>query len=124
MEKQVFCPILVDGVQVNAQRAVVNGSYAYTDVGWQVRPLLAKNWLKGIYIIKQVIDAAGNPVEPDGLTEQPGFTLRVTLTAPNGDASVFPKGRFRPRKLPHRALLCAGSVREHHPIGKRSISDL
>ncbi|MBR4424832.1 MAG: hypothetical protein IKS66_02660 [Oscillospiraceae bacterium] len=90
LEKDVFYPILVDGVPVNAHRVADGDSYAYTDDGQLVRPLLAKNWMKGIYITKQVVDDKGNPVQPDAQTEQPGFKLNVTLTAPNGDVSDFP----------------------------------
>lgn len=97
LEEDVFYPMLVDGVPVNAQRVTVGDSYAYTDVGRLVKPLPAKNRLAdaiSIEITKQVLDAQGQRVQADGQEngqeENVEFHLTVTLTAPDGELDGFP----------------------------------
>ncbi|MBR6097031.1 MAG: VWA domain-containing protein [Oscillospiraceae bacterium] len=97
LEEDSFYPMLVDGVPVNAQRVTVGESYAYTDVGRLVKPLLAKNRLAdaiSIEITKQVLDAQGQRVQADGQEngqeENVEFHLTVTLTAPGGELNGFP----------------------------------
>ena len=97
LEEDVFYPMLVDGVPVNAQRVTVGDSYAYTDVGRLVKPLPAKNRLAdaiSIEITKQVLDAQGQRVQADGQEngqeENVEFHLTVTLTAPGGELDGFP----------------------------------
>ncbi|MBR7056172.1 MAG: VWA domain-containing protein [Oscillospiraceae bacterium] len=97
LEEDVFYPMLVDGVPVNAQRVTVGESYAYTDVGRLVKPLPAKNRLAdaiSIEITKQVLDAQGQHVQADeqenGQEENVEFHLTVTLTAPGGELNGFP----------------------------------
>lgn len=97
LEEDVFYPMLVDGVPVNATRV----GDAYTDVGRLVKPLQVKNRLNGIEITKQVVDDAGKAVSPrDTITtdEATGqakpvlFPMKVTLMAPEGsDLSGFPR---------------------------------
>lgn len=93
LEEDVFYPMLVDGVPVNATRV----GDAYTDVGRLVKPLLAKNRLAdaiSIEITKQVLDAQGQRVQADGQEngqeENVEFHLTVTLTAPDGELDGFP----------------------------------
>ena len=97
LEEDVFYPMLVDGVPVNAQRVTVGESYAYTDVGRLVKPLPAKNRLAdaiSIEITKQVLDVQGQRVQADGQEngqeENVEFHLTVTLTAPGGELNGFP----------------------------------
>ncbi|MBR3860750.1 MAG: VWA domain-containing protein, partial [Oscillospiraceae bacterium] len=97
LEEDVFYPMLVDGVPVNATRV----GDAYTDVGRLVKPLQVKNRLNGIEITKQVVDSAGKAVSPrdtvttdeaTGQAEPVLFPVKVTLMAPEGgDLSGFPR---------------------------------
>ena len=97
LEEDVFYPMLVDGVPVNATRV----GDAYTDVGRLVKPLQVKNRLNGIEITKQVVDDAGKAVSPQdtvttdeatGQAEPVLFPMKVTLMAPEGgDLSGFPQ---------------------------------
>ena len=97
LEEDVFYPMLVDGVPVNATRV----GDAYTDVGRLVKPLQVKNRLNGIEITKQVVDGAGKAVSPrdtvttdeaTGQAEPVLFPVKVTLMAPeDSDLSGFPR---------------------------------
>lgn len=97
LEEDVFYPMLVDGVPVNATRV----GDAYTDVGRLVKPLQVKNRLNGIEITKQVVDDAGKAVSPQdtvttdeatGQAEPVLFPMKVTLMAPEGsNLSGFPR---------------------------------